>query len=229
MSPDQPQELAARKREEGYRAFKLKIGFGEARDLANLEALRRTLGSTAPLMVDANQGWTLAEAQRMARELEPFQLSWLEEPLRADRPWAEWQQLRAATRLPLAGGENIAGDAAFDAAITADVFSVLQPDAAKWGGISGCWPVIRRAQAAGLRYCPHYLGAGIGLMASAHLLAAAGGDGMLEIDANDNLLRTALSPALRHIDDGFAKLGNTPGIGIVPDLQAIAEASVRTA
>jgi len=229
INPDEPERMALRRRDEGYGAFKLKIGFGPERDLANLDAMRRALGEDAELMVDANQGWTLAEAQRMAPRLEPYRLRWLEEPLRADRPWDEWRALKSATAIPLAGGENIAGAEAFDAALQAGVLSVLQPDAAKWGGISGCWPAIRRAQAAGLRYCPHYLGAGIGLMASAHLLAAAGGDGLLEVDANDNPLRTALAPALRRIDGaGCIELGEAAGIGVAPDLREIAEA-VRAA
>ena len=178
-------------------------------------------------MVDANQGWSLAEAQSMAERLQGYGLGWLEEPLRADRPWSEWQALRAHTDIPLAGGENLAGDAAFDAAIAAQVWTVMQPDAAKWGGISGCWPVIERSRAAGLRYCPHYLGGGVGLMASAHLLAAAGGDGMLEVDANDNPLRSALAPALRNITEGCVTLGDAAGIGVLPDPAAIAEAIAR--
>ncbi|RIX76243.1 mandelate racemase/muconate lactonizing enzyme family protein [Acidovorax cavernicola] len=224
LNPDRPEELALQRRAEGYRAFKLKVGFGEARDIANLEALRLALGNDTPLMVDANQAWSLAQAQHMAARIAPFGLGWLEEPLRADRPWSEWRTLQQSTPLALAGGENLAGDDAFDAALQAQVLTVLQPDAAKWGGISGCWPVVRRAQAAGLRYCPHYLGAGVGLLASAHLLAAAGGDGMLEVDANPNPLRTALSPPLQRIEDGMIDLGELPGIGVEPDPARIADA-----
>lgn len=161
----------------------------------------------------------------MAALLAPFNLGWLEEPLRADRPWTEWQALQATTAIPLAAGENLAGDAAFDAAVQAGVLRVLQPDAAKWGGISANWPIVQRAQAAGLRYCPHYLGAGIGLMASAHLLAAAGGDGLLEVDSNPNPLRTELAPPLQQIDaDGCIDLGEAPGIGVVPDLAYLHDA-----
>ncbi|MDM0035855.1 mandelate racemase/muconate lactonizing enzyme family protein [Variovorax sp. J22P271] len=225
INPDQPERMALRRRDEGYRAFKLKIGFGQQRDLANLDAMRRSLGDDAELMVDANQSWTLAEAQRMAPLLAPYALRWLEEPLRADRPWSEWQALKASTGMALAAGENLAGDDAFDAALAAGVLSVLQPDAAKWGGISAGLPVIRRAQAAGLRYCPHYLGAGVGLLASAHLLAAAGGDGLLEVDANDNPLRTEVAPAFQQLrEDGRASLGEAPGIGVEPDVGRISEA-----
>lgn len=221
INPDRPQDVAAARLAEGYRAFKLKIGFGTERDVANLAALRELLGPETPLMVDANQGWTLEQAIAMAPQLERFNLGWLEEPLRADRPWSEWQALSKATAIALAGGENVAGTEAFDAAIAQAPWSVLQPDLAKWGGISGCWPVIAKGMAAGLRYCPHYLGAGIGLLASAHVLAAAGGDGMLEIDANPNPLRTLLAPALSAVTEGRARLGTQPGLGVEPDLQQL--------
>jgi L-alanine-DL-glutamate epimerase-like enolase superfamily enzyme len=217
INPDRPEAVVAARRSAGYRAFKLKVGFDDARDLRNVAALRDLLGAEAALMVDANQGWSLEQAERQARALEPYRLGWIEEPLRADRPAAEWSALAMSTATPLAAGENLAGFDAFDAAIAARRYAVVQPDIAKWGGISSCWPVIERVRAAGLRYCPHYLGAGIGLAASAHLLAAAGGDGLLEVDANPNPLRSALCPHLEAVDDGFAWLGDAPGIGIEVD------------
>jgi L-alanine-DL-glutamate epimerase-like enolase superfamily enzyme len=217
INPDRPEAVVAARRSAGYRAFKLKVGFDDARDLRNVAALRDLLGADAALMVDANQGWSLEQAERQARALQPYRLGWIEEPLRADRPAAEWSALAASTATPLAAGENLAGFDAFDAAIAARRYAVVQPDIAKWGGISGCWPVIERVRAAGLRYCPHYLGAGIGLAASAHLLAAVGGDGLLEVDANPNPLRSALCPHLEAVDDGFAWLGDAPGIGIEVD------------
>jgi len=218
LNPDEPEKLAAVKRGEGYAAFKLKVGFGRERDLGNLRALRGALGAGARLMIDANQGWGLEEALAMQDALREFDLGWIEEPLRADTPLAQWRQLAAASCAPLAAGENMAGDAQFDAAIASRAFAVLQPDAAKWGGFSGCLPVARRIRAAGLRYCPHFLGGGIGLLASAHLLAAAGGDGMLEIDANPNPLRSEICGPLASIRDGHATLTDAPGLGIVPDL-----------
>ena len=68
-----------------------------------------------------------------------------------------------------------------------------------------------------LRYCPHYLGAGVGLLASAHLLAAAGGGGMLEIDANRNPLRTLTCGAAAQVRDGCIVLDDAPGLGATPD------------
>lgn len=227
INPDLPEQVVAARQAQGYRAFKLKVGFGRDRDLRNLAAVRDLIGPTLPLMVDANQGWSLEEACAMAPALRDFGLGWLEEPLRADRPWSEWQRLQRATEIPLAGGENVQGDEAFAAAIGCGALSVLQPDLAKWGGVSGCWPVIARALDQGLRYCPHYLGGGIGLLASAHVLAAAGGDGLLEVDANPNPLRSELAGVVQALEDGACRLGEAPGIGVEPDLAQLAEIAAR--
>ncbi len=221
LNPTAPEVLAQCKQGEGYRAFKLKIGFGIERDIANLDALRKTLGASAELMVDANQAWTLDQALELAPLLERFKLAWLEEPLRADRPWSEWRQLKEATSVPLAAGENIAGFTEFQQILDTKILSVVQPDLAKWGGISGCRPVAAAIGAAGATYCPHYLGGGIGLLASAHLLAAIGVAGRLEIDANANPLRTLLCAPLTDIADGYASLGDNPGLGLAPDLATI--------
>lgn len=229
LNPDAPEVLAARRREEGYRAFKLKIGFGRDRDVRNLTALREAVGPDCDLMVDANQAWDLDTALASARDLEPFGLAWLEEPLRCDRPWSEWQKLAAHARTPLAAGENIMELANFRTALLAKALRVMQPDMAKWGGFSGTLPVARAILAAGVRYCPHYLGGGIGLLASAHLLAAVGGDGLLEIDANDNPLRTDLCGPLAHVTEGHAILSDLPGLGAVPDLAAIERYKVAVA
>lgn len=218
LNPVGSAQLVAQKLDEGYEAFKLKVGFGIDRDIGNLQMLREIIGPSRRLMVDANQAWTLAQALEIAPLLAPFDLGWLEEPLRCDRPLSEWQALAERSPVPLAAGENIAGDDAFDAAIASRAFAVVQPDAAKWGGISGCLNVIRSTRAAGLTYCPHYLGAGVGLLASAHLLAATGADGVLEIDSNPNPLRTLLHGPLGTLIDGHARLGHAPGIGVVPNL-----------
>ena len=226
LNPDAPEKLAKEKQREGFTAFKLKVGFGRERDIANLKALRDALGDAA-LMVDSNQAWDLPTALAMLPHLEPYHLQWLEEPLRADSRWSEWDQLSASTQIPLAAGENIAGAAAFANAIEARVLKVVQPDLAKWGGFSGCVPVARAIRAAGMQFCPHYLGGGIGLLASAHLLAAVGGAGLLEIDANANPLRSFLCGPLDHVARGRATLSGDAGLGNEPNLSSVARFQIR--
>lgn len=225
LNPTEPEKLAAEKFAQGYRAFKLKVGFGVERDTANLRALRGAIGDL-PLMADANQAWDLDTAAQMAAAFEDFNLAWLEEPLRADRPWSEWQQLARRTATRLAAGENVAAFAAFEQALGSHALGVVQPDIAKWGGFTGCLTVAKKILSQPMRYCPHYLGAGIGLLASAHLLAAVGGDGMLEVDANPNPLRTLTCGPLARVVEGTSTLGDAPGLGAAPDLQALREYAI---
>ncbi len=206
----------------GYRALKLKIGFEPASDLANLAALRELIGSGL-LAADVNQGWSLERALQLAPQLAEFSLAWLEEPIRADRRWREWKALRKAVAVPLAAGENIASQEGFARALSDDVLRVVQPDIAKWGGLSLCGGIAREILKAGKTFCPHYLGGGIGLLASAHLLAGVGGGGLLEVDANDNPLRDRFCGAVGNVRDGAVTLDDAPGIGLVPDLAAIAQ------
>jgi D-galactarolactone cycloisomerase len=221
INPDGSVAMAEAAMRRGHRAFKLKIGFGLERDHDNLRALRGLVGEGI-LAADVNQGWSLGQALELAPPLEEFALAWLEEPLRADRPWDEWRRLQQRLSIPLAGGENVAGREAFAAALAEGVLNVIQPDVAKWGGITGCLAVAREVVASNRIYCPHYLGGGIGLVASAHLLAACSG-GLLEVDSNDNPLRDAFCGAVAAVKDGEIELPETPGLGIAPDLAAIAK------
>ena len=124
--------------------------------------------------------------------------------------------------MPLAAGENIASREGFKQVLAEDVLDVVQPDIAKWGGLTRMrWRGARHLKA-GKTFCPHYLGGGIGLLASAHLLAGAGGDGWLEVDVNDNPLRDRFCGAVASVTDGTIVLGEEPGLGFTPDLSEIA-------
>ena len=173
-------------------------------------------------MVDVNQGWDLRTACASAPRFGEFGLTWIEEPLVADRPLTEWTQVAAVAPTQLAGGENLRGAGAFQRAIDSGIFGVLQPDVAKWGGHSGCLPVARAALAAGRTYCPHFLGGAIGLIHSLHLLAAVRGPGLLEVDANPNPLREGLLGDLLTVRDGCVSLPGGQGLGLEPDIKEFA-------
>jgi D-galactarolactone cycloisomerase len=221
INPDQPEEFAVARYREGHRAFKLKIGFGREIDVRNLANMRKALGNDAKLMCDANQALSLEAAIALSREIAPSNLSWLEEPLRVDAPADDWQTLATASPIELAGGENFQGDQ-FDGAVAGHVYGVLQPDVTKWGGITGNIRVGRAAVAAGKRYCPHYFGGGIALLASLHLLAAAGGEGLLEFDCHPNACREIVVGPLLPVHEGRVPVPTTPGLGSIPDLGAFA-------
>jgi D-galactarolactone cycloisomerase len=200
-------------RDAGFAAFKVKVGFARG-DVARLLALKKGLPATAVLCADANQAWDLPAALAFVQALRGTGLGWLEEPLPVFARPEDWAALARAADMPLAGGDNIFGLAVFEAALVAGALTVVQPDVVKWGGISGCFAVAKRALAQGRRYCPHFLGGGIGLAASGAVLAAAGGDGLLEVDVNPNPLRSAFEGLGGALGDGEWRALEAPGLGI---------------
>jgi L-alanine-DL-glutamate epimerase-like enolase superfamily enzyme len=221
INPDEPEKTALRARDEGYTAFKLKVGFEDELDHRNLKEMRNALGPDAKIMTDANQRWDVTTAIQMTNELGDYNPYWIEEPIAADRPTSEWRDLCAASPIDLAAGENLRGGE-FTEVCEDSYLKFIQPDIAKWGGFSGCFPVAKKAGEEGKIYCPHYLGGGIGLLASAHLLAAIGGPGILEIDCNPNSLREQLAEPFPSVTDGMFELPQTPGLGIEPGLEDLA-------
>lgn len=209
-------------REQGHVAFKVKLGFGRAQDIQTLTEARAA-SDGMPLAADANQAWRLDEARSMLSALKAFDLMWLEEPLAADAPLSEWIELRNEAPMPLALGENVNSLQWFESLLRSGAVGVMQPDLAKWGGLGGCLDVVRLCHEHRVRYCPHYLGGGIGLLASAHLLAAAGGDGLLEMDINPNPLRTSVLGDVLRPAGGQVMLPPGPGLGLTPPLEALRE------
>lgn len=204
----------------GFAAFKLKVGFDLVQDATDVNTVASTLIKDERLFADANQAWDVAQAISFIDRTASAKLGWLEEPIAVDAPISEWRKLASHGGVPLAGGENIAGLSEFSAAIGTGALSVFQPDVAKWGGLTDCAVVARAVNAAGKTYCPHFLGGGLGLLASAHLLAAVGGNGTLEVDINVNPLRDALAPVAHSLRDGRWHLSKAPGLGVetMPDI-----------
>jgi D-galactarolactone cycloisomerase len=100
---------------------------------------------------------------------------------------------------------------------------VIQPDICKWGGLSTTLRIARATRSADRRYCPHFLGAGLGLAASAHLLAAVGGDGLLEVDSSENPFVPVFSGRGLALENGAFPIGTEPGLGFDPDVGAFSD------
>jgi L-alanine-DL-glutamate epimerase-like enolase superfamily enzyme len=220
INPDQPEKFAAARYAEGHRAFKLKTGFDHDRDIRNLKAMREAVGKDAVLTCDANQALSRDAAIKFAKAAGPIDLQWFEEAIRVDAPLADWQALAKASPIPLAGGENFQGTQ-FDDAIAANVLKVFQPDVTKWGGITGNFRVAKAAVGAGKRYCPHFFGGGVSILSSLHLLAAAGGTGLLEFDCHPNAGRELVVGDLLPVSDGHVPVPTGPGLGAVPDVRGL--------
>ncbi|MFY0614129.1 MAG: mandelate racemase/muconate lactonizing enzyme family protein [Hyphomicrobiaceae bacterium] len=219
LNPGDGPETVVTQRGKGHRNFKIKIGFGDDIDKRNVDRIIAGLSPGERLFVDANQRWSLPEAIAAGEWLAAAGVGWFEEPMVADTPDDQWQALKAAVDLPLAGAENLRGLTTVERSF--DWLDFIQPDVGKWGGVTDCFDIAGKAIAAGRTYCPHWLGGGVGLLHSAQILAAAGGDGLLEMDVNENPLRDSVLAGALAIDNGHVDLPMAAGIGVTPDLDKI--------
>ena len=205
----------------GQTRFKLKLGFDNESDLAFVRKAASMHPPGSRLMVDNNQTWDLSQAREMLNSLEEFDLLFAEEPMRADSDISDWEQLANATSIPLAGGENLYGVDNFLRMSNAGL-RFLQPDVAKWGGISGAL-ALAEALPSGIALWPHFMGTAIGQMAALSVAAAIGEESTCEMDVNTNPLRLDLCGDILAISDGRVALSSTPGLVTPPNSECLAE------
>jgi L-fuconate dehydratase len=140
----------------GFTAFKLKVGSAdEGRDLRRAAMLRDCVGNSSTIMFDANQQWTMPQAQRMCRELAPLSPLWIEEPTHPDDLLGHAALAREIAPMKIATGEHLPNRVVFKNFITAGAVHYVQADCTRLAGISEFLVVSMLARKAGLPVVPH--------------------------------------------------------------------------
>lgn len=153
---DEVKERATRSIEEGIGGIKIKVGLPDSKeDLRRVAGVREHIGWDVPLMVDANQQWDRPTALRMGRQLEEFNLIWIEEPLDA-YDFEGHAHLAQALDTPIATGEMLASVAEHKSLIDANSCDIIQPDAPRVGGITQFLRLAALADERGLGLAPHF-------------------------------------------------------------------------
>ncbi|WP_457973088.1 L-talarate/galactarate dehydratase [Arthrobacter sp. D1-17] len=141
---------------EGIGGIKIKVGLPDSKeDLRRVAGIREHIGLDVPLMVDANQQWDRATALRMGRQLEEFNLIWIEEPLDA-YDFEGHAHLAQLLDTPIATGEMLASVAEHKGLISANGCDIIQPDAPRVGGITQFLRLAALADERGLGLAPHF-------------------------------------------------------------------------
>ena len=228
-------------RARGFKGMKMKIGrnpstqthlrqlLGNAawcevdpsEDLARIAAVRKALGPQAKLMVDVNCAWSSDFAIQMGREMEKFNLYWIEEPVATDDIEGS-AKVAAALATPIAGYETELGLYAFRELISRNGVDIVQVDVAWTGGFSEARRIAAYAQAHHRMVAPHAFAGAVLLVASLHFAAATPNAHVLEWDQNPNAVREELlKEPLRLESDSTVRLPERPGLGIELDRDAI--------
>jgi L-rhamnonate dehydratase len=229
-SPRQTSELARQALDTGLSAVKFGWGpFGRdsATDVAQVEAARRALGERCELMVDAGHAWDVSTARERIRLLQPFHLTWLEEPLSQD-DLKGYAALCPPSSIPIAAGEGEVTRWEFEDLIERGVH-VLQPDVAFCGGLTVCREVSRMARESGRRCVPHCFSTGINLAASLHWMAASADGDLVEYCLRPSPLMRCLVRNLPPLFNGRVSVPEGPGLGIELDDEVVERFRVRAA
>ncbi|ABK01433.1 galactarate dehydratase / L-talarate dehydratase [Arthrobacter sp. FB24] len=155
-SLDEVKARATQSIDDGIGGIKIKVGLPDSKeDLRRVAGIREHIGWDVPLMVDANQQWDRATALRMGRQLEEFNLIWIEEPLDA-YDFEGHAHLASVLDTPIATGEMLASVAEHKGLIDASGCDIIQPDAPRVGGITQFLRLAALADERGLGLAPHF-------------------------------------------------------------------------
>jgi galactonate dehydratase len=132
--------------------------------------MRESLPKEIELAVDMHGRYDLGTAKRVAKELEPFRLVWLEEPVPPENIDA-MKNVRDSTHTPICCGENIYMRWGFRELFEKQAVDIIMPDIQKCGGLMEGKKIAAMAQTYYVPIAPHSQASPVGAMATAHMLA----------------------------------------------------------
>lgn len=216
-----PAEMRAAARgyvDRGFRA--IKFGWGPyGRDLRldreRIGAARAEVGPDVRLMVDGYIAGDLGQVTNFVASLAEFDLTWVEEPLPADRP-GDLARLGRDAPVRIASGEQLGGVSEFAELLREAGVSVVQPDLSRCGGFTALQRIVPLALEHGVRIVPHAW--------TSHLLTAAAlqvdawlpGEVFVEYNVSSASVAASLVTGLT-MEDGYVLVPSGPGLGVSVD------------
>ncbi|MEW8144039.1 MAG: mandelate racemase/muconate lactonizing enzyme family protein, partial [Candidatus Thiodiazotropha endolucinida] len=219
--------------ERGFKALKIKIGFGAEYDLKLVQSIRKTVGEEIQIMVDANHAYNAAAAISIGRELEQMNISWFEEPVPPE-DLAGYQEVKSKLTVPISGGEAEFTRYGFQHLINNRCVDIVQPDCTITGGFSELSKIITLCSLANVQCFPHIWGSGIALAAGIQAAVSLPdfppslepAPVYLEYDQTSNIFRKELAEGIPEMKNGTMSIPVKPGLGIDINEEIIRKYSV---
>jgi L-alanine-DL-glutamate epimerase-like enolase superfamily enzyme len=221
-----PEDLideAVRRKEEGYTAFKFRLGtewknsgMTMKKYIPYLYKLREAVGPKLDLMQEANMRLTQDEALELCPVLDELKFLWFEEPINA---WQEgaidgYIRIKGALRsVMVSGGESLGMRFDFKPWIDRNAYDIVQPDC-NLAGVSEAWHIARAGHLRKKYCCPHNWHGGLSTMANAALVAAIPNRLVLELNQTYNPLKEEIFKEPLVVKKGYMDLPSKPGFGV---------------
>lgn len=224
---------ATRYKAEGYKAMKLRFGWGPidgaegmARNVELIRTVREAVGDEIDIMADAYMGWSLDYAKRMMRLIEPFNLRWLEEAIIPDDVNG-YHELRRFGTTPIAAGEHEFTSFGFRQMIEAKALDYFQFDTNRVGGITAARKIQALAEAYSIPVVPH-----AGQMHNYHVVMASLNSPiaeyfpMVDVEVGNELFWYIFKGEPQAVDGYIDLDDNLPGLGLEIDEEALSRFKV---
>jgi L-alanine-DL-glutamate epimerase-like enolase superfamily enzyme len=215
-------EIAAQYVEMGFSTIKTKAGRDPDEDLDMVRGLRDGAGDRLEIRIDPNRGYDPKTALQLARDLEPYHLQYLEQPMPQEMI-AEAADLRAKTSTPIALNESVTTLEMVDTILNLGAADVILPDTQQCGGILAVKKVSTLAEAAGVpcvMHCSHDLGPKTATML--HVVASSP-PFTLANDCTYYGLEDDILVDPFKIVKGHMRVPEKPGLGIEVDAKKLAK------
>lgn len=192
------------------------LSHAEVKFMASLvEAVRTAVGDTVDIAFDCHWRYNVSDAQRLAYELEPYGLLWLEDPVPPENV-AAMRRVTHSTRTPIASGENYYLRYGFREAVETGALDIAAPDLQKTGGLLEGRKIADLADTHYLAVAPHCIASPVGTIASAHVAAAVSNFLALEwhgmsVPFWEEMVTGLDGPV---IQDGYITVPEGAGIGV---------------
>jgi L-alanine-DL-glutamate epimerase-like enolase superfamily enzyme len=218
--------IAKQYADQGFTTLKTKAGRDAREDLDMVRGIRDGAGDRLKLRIDPNMGYTPEVALALARDLEKYNLEYLEQPMHSTL-LAESARIRRRTTTPLALNESVTTTEVTLQILRLDAADVLLPDTYQCGGLLAVKKVAALCEAAGLPcvfHCAHDLG--IKTAAMLHVVASTPGFSLANDCTYYGLEDDIISP-LHRIEAGFMPVPEGPGLGVRIDEAKLERYRVR--
>jgi L-alanine-DL-glutamate epimerase-like enolase superfamily enzyme len=230
-SPEDYRRQALKKKAEGFTALKFDLDVPGTHGIdvhnraisnraidymvASIGAVYEAVGADTDIAVDCHWRYNAGDVVKVARELEPFRLLWLEDPVSPNNT-AALKEVSSKVRVPIATGENLFLFDGFQDIIASHALSIVAPDLQKVGGLAVAQTIAQFADAHTMLVAPHNISSPVGALAAAHFCAAIPNFLALEFHASDVPFWNDLVEGLPKpiIQNGYISVPEKPGLGI---------------
>jgi len=213
-------EIASYYVEQGFTTLKTKAGSDMREDLEMVRGVRDAVGNKLKLRIDPNRAYTPQQGAELARQLEQYELEYLEQPIPAE-PLSDARWLREQSRTPIALNESVVDPASVMAIFKADAAAFILPDTHIAGGIAPCVAIGQLCEAAGIpciMHCGHDLGPKTAAML--HVAAACKSYTLANDSTYYGLEDDIITERLK-IERGTIAVPTKPGLGVEGDMERI--------